>query len=386
MTSLDPTPRTTLHCTSSADLLAALPGFVGFTATDSLFFLFFSGTRSGCAMRSDLPETDQPADALSLLDFLCAAITRVCARDETPSVALVITSSRTFVECGGPPWRRLARRIEQRFRRERIELIDLCVHAADAWGSFFDQELPPEGRALTEIEHSPVAREQRARGVAVPDLDELSAIPTAEDAAIDAVAHELARLGTDPRTEPTAAELAEPADLDAAVDAAAWLMRAPDPAPEPVARLVRATEMPETWFIALTALLKGPEETHRLLASAGHDLFARVPLGAGDGDEEPWSIRGLITQTMPEESELRALPEVLTTLRGVIASVPRDRQPGILALSAWLWWIRGLQTVAARLAQRALAIDADHALAGLVAQCVDRSVFPARPDMREAAA
>jgi hypothetical protein len=80
----------------------------------------------------------------------------------------------------------------------------------------------------------------------------------------------------------------------------------------------------------------------------------------GDGD-----------QPSPER-----LGTALELARLVAASIPREAQPGPLAMCAWLAWALGRSTHAGEYAQRACDIDPDHGLSQIVLSFVRAGHLP----------
>ncbi|MBK0418393.1 DUF4192 family protein [Leucobacter sp. CSA1] len=375
-----PRPRV-LRCEGTADFIAALPQIAGFTAPGSLFLVLFSGKQAGTAARFDLPAGEGPRETRALLDMICSVLRSAGAESDPP--ALVITSEQTFREAGGAPWRRLAERLERRLRREGVRLRELCCVAPDGWASYLDPAAPPGGRPLSDIEQSPIAREAAARGETVPDLAALAEIAVAPPERLAAVRAALDALSSPGLPEPgVAPPSASGSGLDAphlarAVEIAALidelLQTEPGEADAVViARTVRSAEHPGEWLLLVLSVLTRAAFVAELMRDSGLARFIDLPVDSDSGG----SMRRLLaslTAEAPDRERLRAATEAV---RGIVGSVPEERRPPLLTLLAWMWWMRGLQSVACRHIGTALGIAPGHPLALMVRRLVEIPVTP----------
>ena len=351
MSDLSPGAPRLVTCRTTADLLAALPAIAGFTAADSLFLVLCSGRRVRGAARLDLPASEAPADSLPVLEVVSALLRELGAGSGDAAPAVVITSSRTFAACGGAPWRRFARRLERRLRRDGIAVRELACVAQDGWASLLDPGAPGAGRPLSEIAASPVAREARARGDRWPELAELGAIPDADPARAAAVSRALAELPAG--GDPGGAGDGEAAVLAAYADAAALgraLRRSGGPLDAPTtARLIGALEDPDRWLALAIGLLTRPEFPAELARELGPARFAGVPAEPvpapeaggidGAGGARPWSgwsIGRILREVCPGFTDHRRLPAVRERLLVAVSECPEARRAPLLAFSAWV--------------------------------------------------
>lgn len=358
-----------LACRSTADFLAALPRLAGFTAVDSLFVVLFSGSRAGQAIRIDLPETEDPDASIHLLGFICDAVQAHRLRSDAPAPqraadapAIVISSSRTFADAGGPPWPRLARRIERRLRREGIGVRELCCIAPDGWASYLDPRSEP--RPLAEISASPVAAPED-----VPDIVALGRVPRPDPKRSTAVA---TRLGELAPYEFPGSELPPPAgsELGWICETAAvtreLLRRDRELSPRMTARLVRSTAHPGRWLVLALGVLTRPEFPLELAREMPAGRLENVPvdLDVDTGDAAPihrpgpgWSIRLILESVCPDFTQQDRLPGVRDRLLTALSETPPELRAGLYAFSAWVWWLSGCQSVAFRHARAALDAD-----------------------------
>lgn len=406
-----------LTCRTTADFLAALPRFVGYTTDDSIFIVLFSGSRSGQAMRLDLPPDESPEHVVPLLDFICSTLDELGVSTGS-SPAVVITSSTDFSEAGGAPWRTLARDLENRLRSEGIQPRELCCLAPDGWVSFLDPEAPLGGRPLSEIAESPIALAAGVQGGAPPDLADLGAVPEPDPDRRDAVLAALETLtpyepggvaGGPSRRPPrvparreAVAVLAEQHTHPAPLDDYAWLINTAEVAealrdtereltPAMTARLIRCAQVPDRWLVLALGVLTRPRFPVELAEEIGPAQFVRVPVDLDAGPEPSltagWSVLRVLANICPEFDDHARVPPLRDRLRGVLSETPRDLRPAVLAFSAWVWWLGGSQSVAQQQLELAFAIDPRDELSRMIARlvAVPPSLRPAQPLARRAA-
>ncbi|MFV0433448.1 MAG: DUF4192 family protein [Leucobacter sp.] len=421
--STGPDSTQVITCHGTADFLAALPELVGYTAPGSLFVVFFAGKRSEGAMRIDLPASDSPEDSLDLLDTICHVLREL----DYEAPAVVISSEQTFAEAGGAPWEALARRVEQRLLSERIGLRELCCLAPDGWASYDDPEAPATGRPLSEIAESPIALEARLRGSTPPNLADLGAIPSpnprrqkAVTAALDKIAaHEPPSAGAASPSFPALGYLHPSKHHLAPFAETAAVARALQRedrglTPRMTARLARSAAHSDLWFLLAMAVLTRPEFPCEMARELGVERFTGIPVDLEGGDffgggrrEEidgcsrdfsgsrshrsagqhgpRWSIYLLLADACLDFTEQNRLPIIRTRLAQAVAETPRELRPGLLAFSAWLWWLSGTQSVAYRHVEKALGIDPEHELALMVEHLAAAPLYPALPTFKRAA-
>ena len=351
-----------LKCSSTADFLAALPQLAGFTATHSIFVLFFEGSRTCEAMRVDLPPDDDPREAADLLEFLSHTIRSFSINNgRTSAPAIAIMSDRSFADCDGPPWLRLARRIERRLRRDRIYPRELCVRAPDGWVSYLDAAAPRGGRSLDEIEHSPIAVAARLARQQVPSLAELGALPPPDPDRMARAATELSTL-----------ERAAPVEQDCitiAPVASRELRDIHEPlTPEAVGRIAHAAGETRGWWHLAMGLLTRPEFPGEMEQEFGEHVLSGLPVTTADATQ--LSMAHILAAICPEFTERERLAPVRVRLARALADLPEAARPGVFALSALVWWLCGSQTTANAQVDAALDIAPQHEVSLMVRSLV----------------
>ncbi|QBE48209.1 DUF4192 family protein [Leucobacter triazinivorans] len=419
-----------IRCRSTADFLAALPQLVGFTAVNSIFVVFFSGSRAGRAMRIDLPASDDPGDSVGLIELICDAVRDLGATEGTPSApAIVVSSEQTFAETGGPPWRGLAERLERRLRGVGLAPRELCCIAPDGWVSYLDPAPPRRGRPLGEIAESPIALEARLRGDTQPALSDLGAIPEPDPVRRAEVATALARIapfgsaegrleGADggdavPRSGVDARDAIGGGCNDDAIGGAdrqrpfpasvafEWMADTADvvralrntehPVDPPMtARLIRCAQHSDRWLLLALGILTRPDFAEELARELGSARFEGIPVGLEDDPprsaDTGWSIRGVLAGISPDFIEFERLPGLRRKLLTAVSESPEELRSGLLALSAWVWWLGGTQSVAQRQARHAAALDPACEIARMVERLVSFPRYVPRPRFENRAA
>ncbi len=393
------TPSRVITCKNTADFLAALPQLTGFTAENSLFVVCFSGKQAGRVLRIDLPRHENPQETVGVLDFISRVLHDFGADEASSAPAIVISSAQSFAETGGPPWEKLARRIERRLRRERIGVRELCCVAPDGWIGFLDPAAPRRGRPLSEIAESPVAIEARERGETPPDLGSLGAIPEPDSGRAAAVAR---ALGTRPPYDLPDPVCGPPPHPGSVEDAYRWFAETAQVvhelrregeamSPETTARLIRSAVHSDRWLLIAMGVLTRPEFPGELARETDPARFTGVPV---DIDVDPakapkagWSIRRILANISPDFTDQDRLPNIRRRLLTAISETPEELRPALLALSGWIWWLSGNQTVAHRHARAALEAEPEHELALMVERLIAAPLYErmlARPHARVA--
>jgi hypothetical protein len=365
-------PPTVVRCTTTADFLAALPFLTGFTAEDSLFIVFFSGSQAGPVARLDLPPEESAEATRSLLEAICQILGESDAG--AAGAALAISSGRSFAETRGAPWSSFAKLLKRRFRREGWPLRELAVIAPDGWAGMLGPRAG-EQRALSEIAASPIAAEAAAAAPAPRPIERIGELPERDPERAAAIAEHLEALDRREnerraREAVSAGRPENPLRLHGTARVAEACFTAGEGPPEArlCARLVRAAEDPDQWLVlALTALTRA-EFVIGLAEDRELDRIVALPIEA-DPDTEGsagWSIEAVLFSLSHETPDPARLRRAIAALGDIAAQAPESRRSGVLALLAWAWWMLGLATVSHRLVEQALALDAEHALAQMV--------------------
>ncbi|RZT68611.1 DUF4192 family protein [Leucobacter luti] len=393
-TAPSPAAPRVLTCHTPADYLAALPLLLGFTPQDCLVAVCFSGSRSGPALRINLPPDDSPERVSEFVDVFVSALDslhdaphgRGHSAAPPHAVAIAIVTDERFADerfadppdasgAAGPPGAprvprvprtphaphaphaALARGVKDALIGAGLAVRELCCLAADGWVSYLDPHAPAGGHPLSEIETSPIALAATLRGDEVRDFAAVSAIPEADPQRAAAVVAALARLQ---RSAPS-----ERPSIQRTAAAARMLRRPQALTPRDTAALIRTLAHPVQWFGVVLGILLPPERAAVLMSEP--QTGAQLRRIAGDTAAGVAQHRGallfLLASLSPEFTEHERLPAVRDRLRTAIAECPSADRAPLLALSAWLWWMCGIQSVAQVHVDAARDIDPNSVLA-----------------------
>lgn len=344
------TSSTVLRCESITDLLAAFPFLTGFTADNSLFVLAFSAARASRSMRIQLPSDERPAALTRFLDGLCAMLRDTGAGPGGP--ALIITSTQSFADAGGPPWRALAARIQRRFAREGWQARAFACIAPDGWTDYLEGAVRPSPRPLAEIHRSPVIAE--AKRVAPPpaSYEQFGQLPSVAPEFLSAVRAELDR-----PAHSTAADTSSDDRLREAVTAIGNCIRDGESAMTAAdcARLIQTSTSDEYSLLIPLAILTRTEFVHDVLAQS-RNLLVGIPIESPPGRPPGTSasVRGILESLGAAEPPVPRLRRGGEVLGAAAVCAPEEYRAPLLSLVAWSWWMQGMQSVASRHSTAAL--------------------------------
>jgi len=172
------TPASTIRISDPGELIASVPGLLGFVPTRSLVVLCMQGptaTRVGLVMRMDLPDPAKPDPRYAAA--MAERLSALCVRRAAPAVIVVLVEDR------GPstdvPHRQLLDAVRQSCEAVGTQVLD--AHRVDrlaAGGSWCGYEQDdPRGGALPDPQSSQVSAAHVAQGRIIhgarAELDEL---------------------------------------------------------------------------------------------------------------------------------------------------------------------------------------------------------------------
>ena len=394
------TPET-ITCSSTADFLRALPKLTGFTATNSLFIVFFSDKRAKRSARLDLPESFGGAAERSYVEGVSDMIRDLSGRFEASSEpVLVVSTTASFANSGGAPHRGFAKRLHRCLMRDGVQLRDFCVIAADGWGEYNDPKLPLQGRPLAAIApRGANCESDPGVGAAVnateaapssaptkpPRLADMGDVPHSDDTKVELVKSLAGELKDLPPAGALRGSVPEAGRRMREVGAVARSLLQFDAPMQPrmIARLLRLTTDSDLWFALALALLTRPEAPEEIVRGGGHTSFDNVPLGSQnephDVDNHRWTVFAVLASFSPECGHPHTFVSLRTRMSEVFASVPDADRPRLLALSSWIWWTSGLQSVALQHIAEALRIEQEHEVSKMVRELVEVPLFGRQP-------
>jgi len=365
---------TIIKAATAADFLALVPHLAGYTPTESIALIPFRGSRTIGVMRFDLP----PVDAGEELDRIAATfIGMVCKLADADGVTPVVFTDDPFRSDDDIVHGELVRAIMRRADACGLHVADALCLAADGWGSYLDPECPPEGRSRSELpaelgvpEPRDVSGDQAA-GVDLPcaDLAEKERVGVALraiEATVRVVCGESDGSGSMAELDPQA--IAAVCSLDDIPmlfeDALRW----------DVDHLQPYDAAALTWCLARPSLRDVALSQWAGDMVAGDDAL-EAQRRWEDGEDYPDDLALVMFGEGPRPDPDR-LQRALDLARRLAAACPRDAAAALLATAGWLAWALGRSTYAHWHVSRALDLDPDHGLAGIVSSFVSAGHLP----------
>lgn len=384
---------TIIKASTAADFLSLIPALAGYTPTRSLALVPFHGARTLGLLRVDLPDPDLGA---ADLDALAATlIGMVCKLPDADAVTPVVYTDLTFAHDDGEiTFAGLAAAIGSKADACGLRVVDALCVAADGWGSYLDPECPSSGRPLDALAASgaldtlpaglrDVSGDQ-STGASLPEADLAvkervagalrtlgdavrvicgDALATSDDEADDAEAGAAPGIaGLDPMALAAACALDDvPVLFEDALEWDAANLR-----PFDAAALIWCLARPALRDIALSQWCAGID--------AG-DAALEAQLRWEHGEEYPDHLAMHMWGEGPRPDPER-LERALELSRRLAAAAPRASRPGALASAAWLSWALGRSTHAGWYVDRALEIEPEHGLSGIIAAFIGAGHLP----------
>lgn len=377
---------TIVRAADAADFLALVPRLAGYRPSRSIALVPFAGTRTLGVLRVDLPEPSAPLDG-----FAATLIGMLCKLREATGAAFVVYTEAPFadVDSDGIASAALVTALRTKADACGLDVVDALCVAADGWGSYLDPACPAGGRPLRELDR-PGLLDGLDHDFGAPDTDQGigAELPAADLAQTERTARALRSLegALDAVQAATAAQGGARGDLAAldpqALAAACALDDVPalfedalewDPAalrPFDAAALIWCLQRPALRDVALMQwCAPASAALHR------GDQLLQAQLAWRPGEEYPTELAAPMAGEGPRPDGDRLLA-ALSLVRHAASLAPRAQRTGPLAAAAWLAWALGRGTHAGHYARRALQLDADHGLAGIVSALVSSGHLP----------
>ena len=316
------------------DLLAAVPGMLGYEPHESLVMLPFAGSHGGAVLRIDLP-----GPGVEPWEFALAVVDHLRRFADCDHVALAVFTDEP-IGLKSPPRVDLVDAVAVLAAESGIRVGAAAVRASNGWCEYRGDE----AGTLDELDagRRPVAASLTAFAAVTP-------APAAERARFARLVTAAARRGPAPLLEhaSTLEPLLRPADAaDSAIGEAG---------------------------AALVAALDSPLHLEHFLASSAFGaetaleharLWRRVAEHAGLRPGERPASGALITDRAHSEPvDLDRSARAIALVRRLIAVAPESARARLYAALAWLEWARGGSTLAERYARECLRRDEEHPLA-----------------------
>ncbi|MBC9926152.1 MULTISPECIES: DUF4192 family protein [unclassified Leucobacter] len=380
-----PTPSrpAVIKAESSADFLALLPAFTGYSITNSLLVVLFQGNQSFGSLRFDLPEDTGPDQCVSLSHAVAQVVGGIAQVD---GVAFAMLTDARSTPGRGAPWQDLARLLQRGAARAGLVLRDSCCIAADGWASYLSPEPGGAMRPLSEIEHSMAGLEASVIiDEPVPDIEQLGSLPERNAARAADVRHRIDELTARPARTKRGVVFAAPR-LAALVARPGAIPTAND-----IARLACTASGQSGWLRLVCAAVAAALPPYFPSGEMGAEDVGPVSemtyiadcLDRGGAFDDPQELTRafgplehalILFAAVPPDRDL--CRRAIALVSEATAHAPRDLRPGLHCLAAWLWWWTGLTSVAAKHIDDALRLEPGHQLGEMLRHLIDSGQFP----------
>ncbi|WP_344343303.1 DUF4192 family protein [Agrococcus versicolor] len=326
-----------VHASSPQQLLLALPHLAGAAIARSVVLVPFHGTRTGMALRCDIPHVARAA-LPEWADQVVGAVVDV----EPDAVAIVIVSDAA-IGAGALPHRAVARALVAAARRAALPVRARLCQAADAWGDY--------------------ATPERARGP-LAELDVTDGLPFLAPVPAPRVpepASPTRRLAVLHALEEVAASGAMCAALHDPVVPVELALHAAVLAPDRAATVLALVQDPSIRDATTCQLLDGLAagvEAHALQQGEPSDAEPARLLGVGPAPDRARVERGV------------------GLLERLVALAPDGMRAAPLVMLATLHWLLGRSGTAAACVEAALQDDPEQGMALLLATVLHAGLLP----------
>ncbi|WP_424708243.1 DUF4192 family protein [Microbacterium sp. SLBN-111] len=359
---------TIVRAGSSAEFLALVPHLLECTPHRSLALVAFADGRSIGALRVDLPDPAVGAD-VDVDSVASTVIGMACKISRADAIAAVVYSDRRLTDAEDLPHRQLVDAVRSRADICGLRVTDALVVGADGWDSYLT---PAENGPL------PLADIEARDDLPAVDGDQLSAVALPEIAR--ASVETVARLLTDVEHLLSRSRAAKRLSGRHRSDAAKLIDVLGDPPAVFEAAVASDSPLDVQQLAAMSFCLQRPALRDVALMQwvgdlATGDATYRAQFAFAEGRAFPADLARPMCGEGARPEPTRLL-RALEACRQVAAASPRAERPGPLAACAWLAWAGGRSTHAGAYADQALAIDAEHGLAGIVRTLVGHGRLP----------
>lgn len=392
--------HTVLRPSSSQQFLALVPALCGFLPKNSIVVVMFATDphtrrqRSRGTFRVDLPETHTPRECANLIDGLTTLLRRL---DNVEAVAPVIYTDHRFADQpqSSIPWRGLWPSLQSRLRGIGLIVTDMCCVAADGWASYLDDDVPPGGRPLSDIDHDPLRFEaQMTLNEPLTDLDEVATLPAPDTDLVTRLESDLDQALQPYQSARTISDVLgtpnDPTSVAESVESAAAL--AHSNAGDVADDAERRRRLSDDVLLAAAMQVGIVRELVLIHAAFGSQL-SRLVIECAVGLQLPLPPVSATSAPLERESPVRVcapiirgevvvvpqrehLHKLIDRLRPICAALPPELRCGPQAALAWLYWALGLTSVAWAHIGQARELDPDHHLLTLIAQQCERGALP----------
>jgi hypothetical protein len=363
---------TTIIKTAEAqDFLALVPHLTGFQPQQSIVLVAFRGNRTCGALRLDLPGADAPAAVRRRA--VTTMLGMICRIPDVDALVPVVYTRYSFAAGDAMPYRSVIDTVLSRARYSGFLVRDALCVASDGWGSYLDENCPPDGRPLSLIVESPARRSlaPTSTQARLVDVDAESRLPVADFETRERTAKRYRALDALRGSAELGPALLFEHGFSGDVVGFAESLLAPDDEPVPprdAAVLAFLVQAPALRDEVLLTWAWGAE----FGATVG-DLNARHNAGE-DISQMPGAMAlGGFGMPRPDPERLAA---AIRVLRYSTPRLPRRAQTPLLTMIAWAHWSLGSGTLAGRWVAQARALDPAYGLAQLLDRMLQAGRLP----------
>jgi hypothetical protein len=362
---------TIIKAADPQDFLALVPHLTGFQPRQSIVLVAFRGNRTCGALRIDLPNANAPAGvrrraATTMLGMLCRI-------PDVDALVPVVYTHDSFTARDGMPYRAVIDDVLSRARHSGFLVRDALCVAADAWGSYLDEDCPAGGRPLGLIAASPARRTlaSSAETVRLVDMESESRLPVPDFVTREQTATRFTELDS----------LRGSAELGPALlfdhgfsgDVVGFADDLLTPGDEPV---------PPRDAAVLGFLVQAPALRDEVLLTWAWGAEFGVSVGemnarhnAGDDISSMPGAMALGGFGMPRPDPER-LRTAIRVLRYSAPRLPRRARAPLLTMLAWAYWALGSGTLSGRWVAQAREVDPEYGLAELLDRMLSAGRLP----------
>lgn len=326
-----------VRASSPQQLLLALPHLAGPAIARSIVLVPFHGSRTGMALRCDIPVLPRGA-LVPWADDVVGSLLDA----EPDGIAIAVVTDRV-VGAGALPHRALVRALVAACRRARVPVRARLCQSADAWGDY----------AQPQAARGPLAELELTDGLPFLAPTPAPRVPEpASPARCLAVADAL---------EAAVESGAMRAALDEPVVAVELALHAAVLSPEQAATVLALVQHPAIRDATTCQLLDGLAagvEAHALQRGEGSPAGADRLLGMGAAPDRDRVERGV------------------GLLEHVVAVAPTGMRAAPLVMLASLHWLLGRSGTAAACVEASLRDDPEHGMALLMATVLHAGMLP----------
>lgn len=357
------------------DLLAMLPGLVGFAPRNSIVLIAFRGRRTCGAMRVDLPVSDNATVQKRIATHL---IGMICKLPSVDAIIPVVVTDDRFDGGEAIPHAGLLAILNGRIRQSGFELRESLCLAADGWGSLLDPFPREGGHPLSDIADSPLSA-ALAEHVRPGFADQK--LPEADPAKFDRMRKRLAEYA---RLQ-AASERGDRDDAPCAIDVIADI-----PYLAESALHWSDDEIDDFGAILAFALQPPPVRDHVMLQWAttpalGDEMWSELESGRLDRSvrlDGCWRLEasgvdvGDLMLGIGPSPDPRRMEAGISLLRTIVSRLSDEHRPPLLCMLVWLTWSLGRGSAAGRYLDEAVGINPEYGMTGVLATMLSNGRMP----------